>query len=227
MENSRTPLRKWFMAFFLFSTAEQSISAMSLSRILEVTYKTAWLMLHKLRDALDQADHKPLLEGVVRIQGGAYGSPFNPYTEKDPQRHPLLAGGSIQESDEVTNLILTIVEPQQVQPSGHISYYAEQAFIQQNVSSAATDVQSVRYRQHRSRFRPLVRCISDFSKWVNATFHGLGRKYLQAYANEYTFRYNSLRHHQSILPRVLQLCCSTPQAPTRRSLSSKYHLFVL
>jgi len=224
MERSRTPLRKWFVAIYLFSDARSGLNAVRLSQAIKVTYKTAWLMLHKLREALIREDNERLLDGIVRVQGGAYGAPFNPYTEKDPQRHPLLAGGSVCDTGEVANLRLTIVEPQHIQDNGYISHLGEQAFIRRNVSSTASEVQSLRFRLHMSRFRPLVRCIADFGHWASATYRGLGRQYLQAYANEFTFRYNSRHQGDSMLARIFQLCASTASAPSLRSITLKYRL---
>ena len=47
-EGSRTPLRKWFYAIYLFSTTKHGVAAKELERTLGVTYKTAWRMAHKI-----------------------------------------------------------------------------------------------------------------------------------------------------------------------------------
>lgn len=223
MEGSRTPLSKWFASIYWFATAKDSISALRLSSIIEVTYKTAWLILHKIRDALQQGTttYNELLRGIVRVQGGAYGSPFNPYTESDPQRHPLLAGGSVNASGEVTALRLKIVEPQHVE-NGYITWVGEQAFIRNAVSPQAMSVTSLRFRMHRSRFRPLVRCIAAFGRWVSDVFHGLGRKYLQCYANEFSFRFNLIGNNPNPLTAIFQLCTSVSLPLTLRTLSEQY-----
>jgi transposase-like protein len=51
MENSSTDLRKWFTAFYLVSR-QWGISAVELRDRIEVTYKTAWLMLMFIRKPL-------------------------------------------------------------------------------------------------------------------------------------------------------------------------------
>lgn len=226
MEGSRTPLRKWFAAIYLFAMAKDSISALGLSSMIEVTYKTAWLMLHKVRDALRQGTNgNSLLRGIVRVQGGAYGSPFNPYTESDPKRHPLLAGGTIDDSGEITTLRLQIVDPQHIE-RGCITHIGEQSFIQQSVSPQAEAVTSLRFRMHRSRYRPLVRCIADFGHWASDVFHGLGRKYLQCYADEYSFRFNLHSNNQSnqanSLVTIIQMCAQVAHTTTLRTLSQRY-----
>ena len=51
IENSRLPLRKWAFATYLYVTNLKGVSSMRLHRELKVTQKTAWFMLHRLREA--------------------------------------------------------------------------------------------------------------------------------------------------------------------------------
>jgi len=51
-ESSHVPLYKWFQAAFLMVSSKKGISAHQLHRVLEVTYKTAWFMAHRLREAM-------------------------------------------------------------------------------------------------------------------------------------------------------------------------------
>ena len=50
MENSRIPLRKWVFAIYLEVTSLKGVSSMKLHRDIKVTQKTAWFMLHRLRE---------------------------------------------------------------------------------------------------------------------------------------------------------------------------------
>ena len=67
MSGSRTSLMKWFTAIFLVSQPEHGINAVALSRIIHVTYKTAWLILHKIRHTCSMFDQKSPLSGVVQV----------------------------------------------------------------------------------------------------------------------------------------------------------------
>ena len=55
MESSRVPYRKWVFAIYLHVTSLKGVSAMKLHRDLGVAYKTAWFMLHRIREAWDQS----------------------------------------------------------------------------------------------------------------------------------------------------------------------------
>ncbi|MCP5137594.1 MAG: IS1595 family transposase [Gammaproteobacteria bacterium] len=50
-EKSKVPLNKWVLAAHLFASSKKGISAHQLHRTLGVTYKTAWFMMHRLREA--------------------------------------------------------------------------------------------------------------------------------------------------------------------------------
>jgi transposase-like protein len=50
-ESSHIPLHKWFQATYLLCCSNKPISARQLQRILGVSYKTAWLMSHRIREA--------------------------------------------------------------------------------------------------------------------------------------------------------------------------------
>lgn len=51
-EQSKVPLHKWMQATYLVCASKKGISAHQLHRVLEVTYKTAWFMMHRLREAM-------------------------------------------------------------------------------------------------------------------------------------------------------------------------------
>jgi len=50
-EGSHVPLRKWFMAIYLFSSHKKGLSSLQLHRDLDITQKTAWFMLSRIRNA--------------------------------------------------------------------------------------------------------------------------------------------------------------------------------
>ena len=51
MERSHVPLAKWAMAFRLFASSKKGISSKQLQRLLGVSYKTAWFIGHRIREA--------------------------------------------------------------------------------------------------------------------------------------------------------------------------------
>ncbi len=68
MNDSHLPLRKWFVAIYLMCESKKGISANQLKRMLGVSYKTAWYLCHRIREAMgnDQLSG-PTLVGVVEV----------------------------------------------------------------------------------------------------------------------------------------------------------------
>jgi transposase-like protein len=63
MERSHVPLHKWLLAFHLMAASKKGMSAKQMERMLGVTYKTAWFLCHRVREAMDGAAHPDPLGG--------------------------------------------------------------------------------------------------------------------------------------------------------------------
>jgi transposase-like protein len=61
-ERSHIPLNKWLMAFHLMAASKKGMSAKQMERMLGVTYKTAWFMCHRIREAM-KSDPSRMLGG--------------------------------------------------------------------------------------------------------------------------------------------------------------------
>ena len=59
-ERSKVPLTKWWMAAHMMSSAKNGVSAHEIHRALGVTYKTAWFMMHRLREAMTDIAPGPM-----------------------------------------------------------------------------------------------------------------------------------------------------------------------
>jgi transposase-like protein len=59
-ERSKVPLNKWLLATYLISSSKKGISAKQIERMIGVTYKTAWFMCHRIREAMRDTDVTPM-----------------------------------------------------------------------------------------------------------------------------------------------------------------------
>ena len=64
-EDTKLPLRKWFMAIWLITNHPKGVASTTLAKDLKVTQKTAWFMLHRLRHAAQAKSFKAPLDGAV------------------------------------------------------------------------------------------------------------------------------------------------------------------
>jgi transposase-like protein len=68
-EHARVPLNKALQAVYLMTSSKKGISAHQLHRVLEVTYKTAWFLAHRIREAMREGDLSPFGQdgGAVEV----------------------------------------------------------------------------------------------------------------------------------------------------------------
>lgn len=60
MERSHIPVRKWLLAIHLMSASKKGMSAHQLHRMLGITYKSAWFLAHRIREAMKDGNPSPL-----------------------------------------------------------------------------------------------------------------------------------------------------------------------
>ncbi len=72
-QGTKLPLRTWFLAIYLISQAKTGLSSLALKRQLGVSYPTAWLMHHKLMQAMAAREERYVLEGKVQVDDAYLG----------------------------------------------------------------------------------------------------------------------------------------------------------
>ena len=103
-QSTKLPLTVWFLAIYLISQAKTGLSALALKRYLGVSYPTAWLIQHKLMEAMSERETKYTLSGQVQVDDAYFGGelsggkagrgsenkvPFVAALSLDEEGHPL------------------------------------------------------------------------------------------------------------------------------------------
>jgi transposase-like protein len=87
MESSHVPLNKWVLAFRLMASSKKGMSAHQLHRTIGVTYKTAWFMSHRIREAMRDGAPMPMGgEGRIIEADEAYWGPKDVETNSTMKR---------------------------------------------------------------------------------------------------------------------------------------------
>ena len=73
MQGTKLPLTTWFLAIYLISQAKTGLSALALKRHLGVSYPTAWLIHHKLMQAMADRETRYVLDGLVQVDDAYLG----------------------------------------------------------------------------------------------------------------------------------------------------------
>ena len=109
-ESSHIPLHKWLLAFYLLCASKKGMSAHQLHRMLGITYKSAWFVFHRVREAMSDPAFSARLGGIVEVDecyiGGKprykTGSRGGRPSRDDPQKVPVIAlverGGRVRSS---------------------------------------------------------------------------------------------------------------------------------
>ncbi len=86
-EESKLPLHIWLQAMHLIASSKKGVSAHQLHRTLEITYKTAWFLAHRIREAMRSGDLAPF------GQGGGDVEVDETYIGFEPMEPPRKGGG--------------------------------------------------------------------------------------------------------------------------------------
>lgn len=193
MEYSRTPLHKWLLAIWLVSRSEYKMNALILRSFLQVTYKTAWLMFHKIRSTIHNYDNDVPLAGIIQGIVSYHGQPLGrSVLDLFPQENLLIVASSVSEENEIERVKMKLVDRSHVMGM-KLRPAAIEHFVDQQVCPF-TD-------EHQITINPLPFRILSFSRRLKEcfraakyriidTYRGVGRKYLQLYLDEYCYHLN-------------------------------------
>lgn len=96
MERSHVPLAKWAMAYRLFAASKKGVPSKQLQRMLGVSYRTAWFIGHRIREAMKPDDKAGPLGGKSKVlesdETFIGGKKRNVHNGKpEPQKHAVHA----------------------------------------------------------------------------------------------------------------------------------------
>jgi transposase-like protein len=219
MHRSHLPLKLWFQAAWLVATHSNGISARQLWKQLGLgSYKTAWLLLAKLRRAMVDPEREPLF-GLVEVDETTM--PFRGRDDPVAAKPGRAADGKL--------LIAGAVEIRGKRPGRArlqvIQDYAAAtlgAFVAASVVKGAVVVsdgwsgyRTLKDVKHDPRVvgamaahvvLPWVhRVFSNSKRWALGVYHGLRKKHLQSYLDEFVFRFNRRRSPPAAFARLLGL----------------------
>jgi hypothetical protein len=203
-EKTTTPLDLWFFAMYLMVQTRAGISAKQLERMLGVTYKTAWRMFKQIRLLMAQ-DGGDMLQGIVEVDETFVGG-------KGHNRAKEWHGG-IEEKEIVWGAVerggkaylkhiagtdkWTLIQQikQNISPTAHImsdelsayQYLHEFGYAKHDsvTHSAGEYVRGNVYNNN------IENVWSHFKRGVRGVYRVASKKYLQAYVDEFAFRYNN------------------------------------
>jgi transposase-like protein len=213
-EASNIPLSTWFPAMYIIASHKKGISSVQLAKDLGVTQKTAWFMLHRIRESLKE-DHPTLLSGIVEsdetYMGRKYRSDFKGTTQSEEQVDYQLKntikgkGGVLGLAERGTGKIKVFAFPEikspnvkkaiydNVQPGSEI--HTDESFLYRRGLDEYIH-KSIRHADRQWSVNGVhtnnVECFwSVMKRGVYGIYHQISYKHLQAYCNEFSYRFNT------------------------------------
>lgn len=199
---STTSLKTRYLAMFYMAASKNGVAALELQRHIGVTYKCAWRMMHQIRKLM--AESVPTMRGTVEVDETFVGGYRRGQGGRGAAgKTPVI--GLVERGGNAVTKVVASADAATILP-----------IIAKNVDAADTKVVTDEY----SAYRPLKKAGFDHEKinhskeewargdvhtnsiegfWsqmkrsIDGTHHHVARKYLQAYANEYSFRFNRRR----------------------------------
>ncbi|BDM62984.1 IS1595 family transposase [Shewanella sp. NFH-SH190041] len=209
------PLSKWFTAIYFIGSDKGGISALRLKKLIEVNWRTARLILKKLRIAMGHRDRLYWLSGNIELDDCLVGG-------KQKGKRGRGAAGKTP--------IIVAVETQgeragyiAMQAVNRISHQSVEQFVQAHILPnqyvrsdglrALTIIDKTQHHEARVTPKELVDewlpwvhiAISNLKTFIQGTFHGISKKYVQEYLNEFIYRFNRRRIEKQIPMRLLNI----------------------
>ncbi|WP_435018421.1 IS1595 family transposase [Tundrisphaera sp. TA3] len=210
--DTRLPMQKWFLAISLILNAKKGISSRQLARDLELPVKTAWSVAHRIRKAM--GDDGRLLSGIVEMDETYVGGKPRKGNERDDDQD----GGNTASRGRGTSKtpVVGMVERKgrvkaKSAKKSELKAADLQSLVRKGVDVGNSVLITDEYRgyagmsnlvphkrvNHAQRFADcLVHTNNIESFWailkrgIVGQFHKVSDKYLDAYLDEFSYRYN-------------------------------------
>jgi transposase-like protein len=209
-ERSHLPLHKWLLAFRLMASSKKGFSAHQLSRTLNVTYKTAWFVAHRIREAMADNDPEPFggKDQIVEVDETFQGPSDDVFVNgKGWQKKRGTAskrkivslverGGrakSVKVDDLTAKTLRKVIFSNVVLDS---TLCTDEAQHYKEIGKAFTKHESVNhsegeYARGKASTNHVEGFFSIFKRAMVGTYQHCSEKHLQRYLHEFDFRYSN------------------------------------
>ena len=216
-ERSHVPLHKWLYAMYLLVTARKGISSMQLAKEIGVTQKSAWFILHRLREAVGKDLDK--LRGQVEIDETFVGGLEINKHEKDKKKLGRGAVGKVavlgmrERGGRTKAMPIENVSIEDVHQAIH-EHIAVGSTLYTDEHAAYNDLDGLFFKQQRVNHsaneyvRGMASTNSIESVWavlkrgLKGVYHKVSKKHLARYVDEFAFRLNAGNVKRHTLERL-------------------------
>ncbi|MCY9669537.1 IS1595 family transposase [Paenibacillus alginolyticus] len=220
-EKTRTDLVKWFWAIYLIAQDKRGVSATYLSDELGIAYQTAWTIQHKVRKAMGERDAAYTLAGIVELDEAFFGAPTEGGKRgRGTEQTAVLVALSLDKKGcpkylkmqvipDVKGTTLTDFATTYIEAGSTIAsdrYRSYQALAKNGFHHEAKKYD---LKENPDHLKWLHTIISNAKAFIGGTYHGLDPKHLQAYLDEFCYRFNRREVKSELFNRLVHCCLSS------------------
>jgi transposase-like protein len=207
-ERSKIPLTKWWMAMHLIGTSKKGVSSHQIHRSLGVTYKTAWFMMHRIREAMREGGFEPMggAGSIVEIDETFIGRKQGVEVKQGAKhKHAVLTlverGGSARSFhvDNVTKADIMPIVRANLDRESHVMTDEAARYAKLGDDFAKHDAvdhsrEEYGYTDHRTGTKVNINTVegyySVFKRGMKGIYQHCSEKHLHRYLAEFDFRYS-------------------------------------
>ena len=205
-ERSKIPLSKWLMATYLLSASKKGMSTRQLSRMLGVSVKSTWFMMHRIREVMRESkpgalggSNKVVEADETYIGGKAKNRAFGPPPKKEPVVVLIERDGSVRSFhvEAVNARTLRPILVTQIDRASYLMTDESNVYTKtgREFSGHGTVNHSIK-EYVRGKFwhtNTMENYFSILKRGINGNYQWVSAKHLKRYLGEFDFRYNT-RH---------------------------------
>jgi len=229
--SSNLPLTRWFLAIHLLTQAKNGISALELSRLIDVSYKTAWKMKHKLMHVMKEQEDKDTLSGRIEIDDAYLGgkNKGGKRGRGSENKLPFFAAVQTSEDKRPLKMKLRVIKgfTKEEARKWQERFLEKSCHIVTDGLACFRTMASAGHSHHQEKTYVNGKFVehADFN-WVNtilgnlknaiiSTYKANNKKYAQRYLSEFEYRFNRRFNLKTILNKLLKDSVTTPPMPER------------
>jgi transposase len=213
-EDSRTKLHLWFYALYLLSTSRHGVPAKELERQLGVTYKCAWRMGHQIRKYMAKVDGETPLSGTVEVDETYIGGKTTGGKRGRGAPNKTVVFGMLQKDGDVMTKVVPNVKRVTLEPiieanvAKGSTIHTDELRSYSRLGNNGYNHETVNhgcgeYVKGNTHVNGMEGYWSRLKLSIRGTHVHVSQKYLENYAKEFEYRFNSRKCHQMMLPEML------------------------
>lgn len=205
-ERSKIKLNIWLQAIFLLCSSKKGMSSHQMHRMLGVTYKTAWFMTHRIREAMSENGGGLLgsTGGPVEVDETYWGETKRSKARgrKGSKIDKMKIVSLVERGGELRTFHVARTNAKNVAPilraqiAKEARLMTDENRIYINIGKEFTEHSTVNhtakeYARGDAHVNNLESYFNIFKRGLIGTYHHVGEQHLQRYAKEFDFRYNN------------------------------------